>query len=305
MYHRVLPKDSPARKTEQPGMYVSPETLDLHISVLKRNFDLVHLDDWLHRAARGAPLPRLACALTFDDGWRDNYEFGLPVMIKHGVPGTIFLVSSYIGGTQRFWPNRLMNLLERSFSEPGSIAFPEQLRALVEPVLAQARARGALRAGDIDRAVQNAKAFDEADIRRLLDSIDEEADDSREVAEILTAEEVARMGATGLIRFGSHTATHFRFDGHASFRELEREIVESRRELRDLSGQEIDLFCYPNGDTSLEAIDWVRRTYLGAVTTRRGWHAAHDDPHLIRRIGVHDDVSDTRESFVARLSGWL
>src|ERR1700691_4186192 len=29
MYHRVLPKDSPARRTEQPGMYVSPETFDL------------------------------------------------------------------------------------------------------------------------------------------------------------------------------------------------------------------------------------------------------------------------------------
>ncbi|MDA8350368.1 MAG: chitin deacetylase, partial [Pseudomonadota bacterium] len=31
MYHRVLPRDSPLRRSEQPGMYVSPETLDLHV----------------------------------------------------------------------------------------------------------------------------------------------------------------------------------------------------------------------------------------------------------------------------------
>jgi hypothetical protein len=70
-------------------------------------------------------------------------------------------------------------------------------------------------------------------------------------------------------------------------------------------GQEIDLFCYPNGEISPEALDWVRRHYLGAVTTRAGWHTADRDPHLIRRIGVHEDVSDTREGILARVSGWL
>jgi len=99
MYHRVLPKDSPARRTEQPGMYVSPETLDLHLGELKRHFELVHLDDWLRRAEARSTLPRLACAITFDDGWRDNYDFALPVLARHGAPATIFLVSSYIGTT--------------------------------------------------------------------------------------------------------------------------------------------------------------------------------------------------------------
>ncbi len=34
-------------------MYVSPETLDLHLGELKRHFELVHLDEWLQRAKRG------------------------------------------------------------------------------------------------------------------------------------------------------------------------------------------------------------------------------------------------------------
>ena len=72
-----------------------------------------------------------------------------------------------------------------------------------------------------------------------------------------------------------------------------------------MTGQEIDLFCYPNGETSSAAIDWVRRYYLGAVTIRSGWHTTADDPFLVRRIMLHEDVSRTRESFLARLSGWL
>lgn len=305
MYHRVLPRESPARKTEQPGMYVSPETLDLHLGELKRRFELMHLDEWLRRAKQGSPLPKRACVLTFDDGWRDNYEFALPVLAKHGTPATIFLVSSYIGTTYRFWPNRLMSLLQKAFARPGSVTFPQPLGRIVEPVLAAAGARGELRADDVDIVVQGAKEWDDEEICGLVERAEESCGDTSEAGEILNREEIAKLGASGMIRFGSHTATHFRLSGRISSQELEREIVGSREHLQDLSGHAIDLFCYPNGETSPGAIDLVRRHYLGAVTTRKGWHNASGDPHLIRRIGVHEDMSNARESFLACLSGWM
>jgi peptidoglycan/xylan/chitin deacetylase (PgdA/CDA1 family) len=305
MYHRVLPPDSPARATEQPGMYVSPETFDLHLRELKRHFELVHLDEWLRRAKQRSTLPRLACAVTFDDGWRDNYEFALPVLVKHGAPATIFLVSSYVGTTYQFWPNRLMSLLQKSFTEPGSVTFPEPLRRIVEPVLAEAALRGELQVDDADTVVQGAKDWSEEEIRGLVEAAEKTCGDGSSSQAILDRDQVAKMSATGLIRFGSHTATHLRLGGRIPSPELEREIVGSRKSLQDLAGQAIDLFCYPNGESSPGAIDLVRRNYLGAVTTRRGWHDASDDPYLIRRIGVHEDVSNARDRFLERLSGWM
>jgi peptidoglycan/xylan/chitin deacetylase (PgdA/CDA1 family) len=305
MYHRVLPQDSPGRRTEQPGMYVSPETFDLHLRELKQRFELMHLDEWLQRAKQRSVLPRLACAITFDDGWRDNYEFALPVLVKHGAPATIFLVSSYIGTSYLFWPNRLMSLLQKSFTEPGSVIFPEPLSSIAKPVLAEAASRGELRAEDADAVVRGAKEWNEEEIRGLVETAARSYNDSGDAGQILDREQVMKMGASGLVRFGSHTATHFRLGGRTASQDLEREIVGSRKTLYDLSGQTIDLFCYPNGETSTEAINLVRRHYLGAVTTRRGWHGASSDPYLIRRIGVHEDVSNARAPFLERLSGWL
>ncbi len=304
MYHRVLPVDSPVRSIEQPGMYVSPETLGLHITELKRRFELVHLQEWLRRAKHGSPLPRLACALTFDDGWRDNYEFALPVLAKHGAPATIFLVSSFIGTTYGFWPNRLMSLLQKSFAKPGSVSFPQPLSRIVDPVVAEAVRCGELRVDDVDTVVQAAKQWEEQEVRTLVEAAEKSCGSASNSREILDRDEIAKMGASGLIRFGSHTATHLRLGGRISTQELVREIVDSRKHLQDLSGQAIDLFCYPNGETSPEAVDLVRRHYLGAVTTCAGWSHASGDPHLIRRIGVHDDVSNAREPFLERLSGW-
>lgn len=305
MYHRVLPKDSPARGTEQPGMYVSPETLDLHLGELKKHFELMHLDDWLRRAGQGSPLPRLACAVTFDDGWRDNYEFALPVLMKHAAPATIFLVSNYIGTSYRFWPNRLMSLLQRSFADPGSVVFPEPLSSIVRPALAAARMRGELRADDADAVVQCAKEWDEEKVRDLVETAERSSGNVADAGEILSHEQVVKMGATGLVRFGSHTATHLRLGGRISPDELQREIVGSRKSLQELSGQPVDLFCYPNGETSPAAINLVRLHYLGAVTTCKGWHTAGADQYLIRRVGVHDDISNTRDSFLERLAAWL
>lgn len=305
MYHRVLPKDSPVRKSEQPGMYVSPETLDLHLTELKRYFELVHLDEWLRRAKQGASLPKLACAITFDDGWRDNYEYALPVLVKHEAPATVFLVSSFIGTSYRFWPNRLMSLLQHSFAEPDSVAFPGALRRIVEPVLLRARGRGALTADDTDQVVQAAKGFDEGVIRELVDMAEKECSEISNTADIVNREQIARMAATGLVRYGSHTVTHFRLGGAISPQDLEREIVDSRRHLQEFSSQTIELFCYPNGETSPAAIDLVRQHYSGAVTTSRGWHHASSNPYLIRRVGVHEDVSSTREMLLDRLSSWI
>ena len=74
MYHRVLPKNDYRVGFEEPGMYVLPETLELHLKIMKRYFQVVDLKDELKdppKMDRKGP----RCAITFDDGWLDNYEY--------------------------------------------------------------------------------------------------------------------------------------------------------------------------------------------------------------------------------------
>jgi len=305
MYHRVLPEDSPERRTEQPGMYVSPETLDLHLSEIKRHFDLVHLEEWLRRAKQGEALPRLSCAITLDDGWRDNFDHALPVLVRHQAPAIVFLVSSYIGRSQRFWPNRLIELILRESAHPGSVRFPDKLRKLVEPVLTQ-EGRASLVAEHIAPVVRRALGFDEREIRQLVEAAAQTGSRSvRDDRDMLDVPEISAMSATGLVRFGSHSATHFRLDASATEEVLIEEIVRSRTELQEICGLPIELFCYPNGVSSESSVSLVSRHYLGAVNTDMGWHASGMNPYLIRRIRLHDDISRDRAAFLARISGWL
>jgi peptidoglycan/xylan/chitin deacetylase (PgdA/CDA1 family) len=46
----------------------------------------------------GAPLPRGAVLITFDDGYRDNLENALPVLQRHGYPAVVFVPIAFLDG---------------------------------------------------------------------------------------------------------------------------------------------------------------------------------------------------------------
>jgi peptidoglycan/xylan/chitin deacetylase (PgdA/CDA1 family) len=292
MYHRVLPAGHAELRTEQPGMVVSPASLELHIRVLKRHFSLIHLDEWLERVAGDRPLPERACAITFDDGWRDNFDHAFPVLEREQAPSTIYLVADAVGTSYAFWPNRLARWLRQdapTADAPGwlSATYPAIARRTIV---------------DIDEAIEACK-------KRYSDHELTELTAELQVAErprdLMSWEEIAHMQSSGIVRFGSHTRRHLRLDRVESPEALNSEIAGSKRALEERLGAAPRTFCYPNGNTSAAAVSLVRDNYLGAVTTRPGWNTRSSDRATLDRIGVHEGVSNSADAFVARLADWF
>ena len=77
-----------------------PKLFAKHIKFLRHNgYNLISLEDIAEFFGGGTQIPANAVVVTFDDGFRDNYENAFPILQHYGVPATIFLTSGLMGKT--------------------------------------------------------------------------------------------------------------------------------------------------------------------------------------------------------------
>ncbi len=91
MYHSI---DDNAGQTK---LSVYPESFERHMVFLKeRDYNVVPFDE-LPGMIRKGKIPRKTIAITFDDGFENNYEIAYPVLKELGLPATIFISPGKIG----------------------------------------------------------------------------------------------------------------------------------------------------------------------------------------------------------------
>lgn len=308
-YHRVLPVNHPDIKFEQPGMYVTPQTFKLHMEELKGRFELLHLNDWVNAVQNKLALPKYACAVTFDDGWLDNYEYAYPIIKELGIPVTIFVVSSYLGTKYSFWPNKLSRLL-------GSLN-KKQLNDLIHSkegmwiknidIVNDDFISSGLSVDKINQVIEHCKIYTENELNENIDKIESSFQSyfDTDIVDLMDKNHLEEMVQSGLVRIGSHTCHHKRLLDNLNKNEIDTEVRESKEILHEMLGLPVELFCYPNGDYTEYSLSVVKRNYAAACSTMKGWNTSRSDLMLLKRIGVHEDISSNKHKFLARLSGLL
>ena len=86
-YHRVA-DDHPNPWT------MSRQDFKIQIDWLQDNFDIVSLEECQHRILkRGNHRPTLS--ITFDDGYAENCEYALPLLVERRIPATYFVTTDH------------------------------------------------------------------------------------------------------------------------------------------------------------------------------------------------------------------
>src|SRR4029453_18503244 len=119
-YHAIGAPEEVARYAS-PGISVTPERFERQVAFLARRFDLVDLDAALARARRGGGRGgrRPPVVITFDDGYRDNAVHAVPILARHGVPATFYVVAGSVWPEAPLWPVRLRAALDGGTATPS------------------------------------------------------------------------------------------------------------------------------------------------------------------------------------------
>jgi peptidoglycan/xylan/chitin deacetylase (PgdA/CDA1 family) len=98
--HRVQERVEPG-----DGLTISARMFERHCRFFRRHFRVVPLREIVEKLERGQRLNR-ELAITFDDGYRDNFEVAAPVLARLGLPATFFVVSEFMGTNVVPWWDR-------------------------------------------------------------------------------------------------------------------------------------------------------------------------------------------------------
>lgn len=98
-----------------PNVYsCSAENLHKHLSFLKECFTIISLAE-LNQLISTSPKPdKRYLLVTFDDGYKDNFELAYPILKSLNIPAVFFIATGLIENNELPWWDKVAYLIQRS-----------------------------------------------------------------------------------------------------------------------------------------------------------------------------------------------
>lgn len=310
MYHRVLTPAEIRSSGSHPSIMVECETFAKQMDLVRRRFKVLTIEEFARRMERKIPFDNSSCLITFDDGWKDNYTYALPILKANDIPAVVFLPVNYIGERRHFWHEALVQLFVLAVrTVRKDPARAKRLCAVVAQTGCQeifdvqdedprphiiavlSNNRKGLLPSVIDAAL--------SDLSRELGVDDGDVDG---VDRFMDWDEVRAMAQAG-IEFGGHGAEH-RLLSHLPVEEAREDIQRSKDVIDRQVKMGIPTFSYPRGYWTPQVAELVKASgFRLAFLAKGGSVGCQDNPYTLRRINIGQAGTESMPMFLARVVG--
>jgi len=201
-YHRVVAQPDRDYPFDDGVISGTLDEMEQQLCYLQRHLDFVSCDQLLDGLEHPSSLPPRPALITFDDGYRDNFEVVLPLLKARGLSASFFLCTDLVGTRKIPWWDRIACCLKHarvdSLRSPFGIDDPAyDLRGN--------------RAGAIRRFIRRIKDVRWDRALKIVELLQEQTrvtpEDYLDDPLFMSWEEARIMAASGM-DLGGHTRTH-------------------------------------------------------------------------------------------------
>jgi peptidoglycan/xylan/chitin deacetylase (PgdA/CDA1 family) len=303
MYHRVTNLE-----TDPWDLAVSPANFESQIACLKRKYRILSTEELTYQIQRGKIDSDSIC-LTFDDGYKDNYEIAKPILEKHNCPATFFIATSYLETQQPYWWDDLERIVLHSPKLPPRLEISingEQLCFELENdgwLTEEQRQQQKLWTWQQEPPTKRCDAYftiwerlkplpyeQILDVLATLNSLVQKESSGEKDHFPMTFEQLADMSKNPLFTIGLHTHTHPALKFHSRGMQLS-DINTNRQQLETLLDRSINVISYPYGIYNDDTLSIAEELQLKAAFTTNGkCIVSQSSPHKLGRIAAlnHD-----------------
>jgi len=281
-YHSVAEPSEVSRYLD-PALSISPDRFREHVRVLMRRFRIV-LPDEIPSLLLQSRATQPVVAITFDDGYRDNYDVALPILQEEGALATFYVTTGPLITGRGLWTSELWRLVPRL--PYGPLPLPSPAPNFVPTEAAQ---RWKLRRQLTMWLASLPSGERENALDRLTESTGIPRGDGLGNS-FLTRDHLRYMRKVGMT-IGAHTRSHPHLDRLSPSFQAE-EVQGSVADLETILGVPVRHFAYPNPGGGLKVCTAAHAAvkqagFMTAVTSISTAMRTDSDPLCLPRIGVH------------------
>jgi peptidoglycan/xylan/chitin deacetylase (PgdA/CDA1 family) len=287
MLHGVINPNIPsAWKPLRPQL--TTEQLSQALSILSRYYQFISLKEASEMLSGTRPMLSNSLVLTFDDGYRNNLTFALPILRQFKAPATIFLCTGNVTEQKPFWFDRLDYAVQSMNKDTVSRHKIDELKQI------DFSTREALSRSFLTFLCKEKKRYTtDVTLRAAMANLSErmEQQSGHGLSEIfaddpwsgiLSWKEIQQVASE--VDFGSHGVNHVQL-GLIPLNAAKQELIISRETIEFYTSFTCRHLAYPNGSYNDEIITLAKNChYSSAVTTNYGLNTYRESLLALRRL---------------------
>ncbi|MDY0131700.1 MAG: polysaccharide deacetylase family protein [Desulforegulaceae bacterium] len=279
-FHRIVEKNE--------NYFIPPMAIDLSsfkslIKSISFFYDFADLKISADEIRKGK-YSNTRVAITFDDGYKDNYDLAMPILKKYKVPATFFIPVNQIENNEPYWWDYLFHLVKKH-TKNFIIFFEGQkkLYSQFEDVSSKNQSDGKF----CRLLVQKINLMSEKDRDNFLNTLKDAFGAYAGKRLLMNWKEIEDLSKHNF-SIGSHTLSHIPLTD-LSESEVEKEVNLSKKLLEEKVKTPVNGFCYPRGAWNKEIEFIVKKAgYDYAVTTEYGTNTESFNLYSMKRKNISD-----------------
>lgn len=311
MYHRI------AEAASDPwDLCVSPANFEAHVQAVKARYRVLHTYRISERIREDISLADVV-AITFDDGYLDNFTNARPILEKYNVPATFFITAKF-RSDNKFWWDELEQLILHTPKLPEAVNFQLNGRdfklMLGDTCELDATIRQQNKSWRYGQPFPNAriKLYYELWVELKTMSMEEQRKALNQIKNwagagmiltppLMNETQIKELTAKGLFEIGGHSVNHPAL-GVLSSADQHFEIKKSKDELENVVAQTLKGFAYPYGHYNAETPVLTKSAgFSYAVTTSETVVTRDDSLYELSRFQVKDVDAQT---LIDQIESW-
>ena len=229
------------------GKHIDKKLFNKQMRFIKNNCNVLSMDEVIDLFVSKTPIPANAVAVTFDDGFTNNFTDAAQILDDIGVPATFYITTGMIGTNQMFWVDQLETCINLSTKKNIEVCLGDNRQ-----IFQVGSYKDKVNSLNVIKTFCKNIHKDKKDL--IVENVISETGvfpNSKQSLNyrVLTWNEVKQMNTNPLFSFGGHNVTHDTLS-YLNHDEAVEQISGSINALKKNLGEDIVHYSYPEGQAN-------------------------------------------------------